>query len=273
MGVWSMPGPVPAGWYPQQDGTQRYWDGAQWTDYERPATPPPSGMQTAFRDESRATAEPLFNRDDPRWDQPEFGEEGPPAAPSLGEQSVLPERQPFYKQKWMIIPAILIIGLCAALVFVRPGATDQAVSPEPTQSASDTAAPTEPVRTVDPTGSAAGDYAVTIDGAHFTEDNEGAKAIVVDFTFKNGSAEATSFLLAIERKAFQNGVELANPAMVTDDANYDIGSPMKEVKPGATQTPVQWSWTLDDASDVTIEVSELFAQDGTLIASKVFRVS
>ena len=37
---------APAGWYPQSDGTQRYWDGTQWTDHvsrsgeETPPRPP-----------------------------------------------------------------------------------------------------------------------------------------------------------------------------------------------------------------------------------------
>ena len=25
----------PAGWYPQQDGAERYWDGTDWTDHVR----------------------------------------------------------------------------------------------------------------------------------------------------------------------------------------------------------------------------------------------
>ena len=29
---------TPAGWYPQSDGRQRYWDGAQWTEHFAPGT-------------------------------------------------------------------------------------------------------------------------------------------------------------------------------------------------------------------------------------------
>lgn len=37
---------APAGWYPQADGSQRYWDGAAWTEHRAPApgaqqVPPP----------------------------------------------------------------------------------------------------------------------------------------------------------------------------------------------------------------------------------------
>jgi hypothetical protein len=38
----------PAGWYPdtQKPGTQRYWDGAQWTEHTAPLdTPPPPPVQ------------------------------------------------------------------------------------------------------------------------------------------------------------------------------------------------------------------------------------
>ena len=33
---------APAGWYPQQDGTERWWDGQAWTAHSRPVPPPPT---------------------------------------------------------------------------------------------------------------------------------------------------------------------------------------------------------------------------------------
>lgn len=35
-----QPGSVPPGWYPQQDGSQRYWNGAAWTEDVHPPTRP-----------------------------------------------------------------------------------------------------------------------------------------------------------------------------------------------------------------------------------------
>lgn len=33
---------APAGWYPQHDGTERWWDGQEWTAHLRPVTSPPT---------------------------------------------------------------------------------------------------------------------------------------------------------------------------------------------------------------------------------------
>ena len=37
----------PAGWYPQPDGQQRYWDGGQWTENFAPGVPPVTPPVTA----------------------------------------------------------------------------------------------------------------------------------------------------------------------------------------------------------------------------------
>jgi hypothetical protein len=39
---------VPAGWYPDptQPGTQRYWDGSQWTEHRAPLSPSPAAAST-----------------------------------------------------------------------------------------------------------------------------------------------------------------------------------------------------------------------------------
>lgn len=33
---------APAGWYPQQDGSERWWDGQAWSAHSRPVPPPPT---------------------------------------------------------------------------------------------------------------------------------------------------------------------------------------------------------------------------------------
>jgi xanthosine utilization system XapX-like protein len=121
------------------------------------------------------------------------------------------------------------------------------------------------------TSSAASAYAVTIDGSHKTQDYEGKPVVVVNYTFTNNSDKDVSFMLAVSAKAFQNGVELEH-AIITGDADYDGEGAMKDLKPGASLT-VQEGYVLNDTSDVTVEVGELFNFKDTLIASQVISVA
>lgn len=112
------------------------------------------------------------------------------------------------------------------------------------------------------------DYAVTIDGFELAEDYSGEAAIVVTFTFTNGSDEDTSFLSAIHAKCFQNGVQL-DTAIVSD---IDSGSTLNELKPGATTT-VQEAYKLDDESEVTVECVEFLSFNDEVIAEKTFSLA
>ena len=131
-------------------------------------------------------------------------------------------------------------------------------------------APEEQAQEAEPEEEApASDYAVTIDGSTVATDYEGNPAIVVDFTFTNNSDEATSFAVACSQKAFQNGVQLET-AIVMDE---DLGNGyMAEIKPGAT-TQARLAFSLTDESEVTVEVSELFSLDDTILAEATFPVA
>ncbi len=113
------------------------------------------------------------------------------------------------------------------------------------------------------------DVAVTIGGASFSEDYEGAPVIVVDFEFTNGSDETTNFMTSTQPQAFQGGVELDSYAFVED---IDSSASMTDLKPGASVS-VQVPFTLRDESTVTVEVGELFSMDGSLLDSQEFDVT
>ncbi|WP_290995962.1 DUF5067 domain-containing protein [Gordonibacter sp.] len=111
-------------------------------------------------------------------------------------------------------------------------------------------------------------YAVTIDDCQVTSDYSGKPAIVVTYTFANNSEKATSFVVAISAKCFQNGVQL-DSAIVND---IDSQSTMNEIKPGTTTT-VQWAYLLDDQSDVSVECTELISFSDAVLAEKTFSVA
>lgn len=83
-----MAGTAPAGWYPQQDGMLRYWDGDCWTEHvartqDGPGHAPgsmtiaPGSSATSVAPRSQTGYEPPMNRDD--WDQPGYGQVPVPA--------------------------------------------------------------------------------------------------------------------------------------------------------------------------------------------------
>ncbi len=137
---------------------------------------------------------------------------------------------------------------------------------------SDTNAETSSAETVQAASSkqpeTAAKYAVTIDDGQVTTDYAGKPALLVTYTWTNNSDKATSFMVAVSGKAFQNGVQL-DSAIVS---GADTSASMNEIKPGATTT-VQQAYVLDDQTDVTVECTELISFDDTLIAERVFSVA
>lgn len=115
-------------------------------------------------------------------------------------------------------------------------------------------------------------YAVTIDGCDVTTDYEGNPAIVITYTWTNNSDEAQMFDVAIDDKAFQNGVELSFATVSYDSDDYDMMASMKEVKPGGTLT-VHQAFLLDDESEVTVQCEELFSFSGEILAEATYAVA
>ena len=84
---------APAGWYPQPDGTQRYWDGQHWTDHFAPAQPQTQVEATqVFASPSQA-----YSPDFPP--QPLTPEE-------LGEEA---GSRPWFKKKRFVIPGAVVV--------------------------------------------------------------------------------------------------------------------------------------------------------------------
>lgn len=111
----------------------------------------------------------------------------------------------------------------------------------------------------------ASEYAVSIDECRLAEDYAGEPVAVVTYTFTNNSEKATSFAVALRPQAFQNGVEL-NTAIGSD---WDSEKYMKDVKPGSSST-VEIGYSMEDDSDLTVEVTELFSFDETVLAEQTF---
>lgn len=80
--------------------------------------------------------------------------------------------------------------------------------------------------------------------------------------------KTTSYSSEYNATAFQNGVELDSPWFIDKDNSSD----RKDIKPGASIT-IQEAYTLDDESDVTIEIHEAWDWFDQPIVVKTFSVS
>ncbi len=114
-------------------------------------------------------------------------------------------------------------------------------------------------------------YVVTIDTCTAATTYDGKAAVYVDYTFTNNSEKATEPLAAVSCQAFQNGVQL-DTAILVNTEGYDGSNSMKEIKPGASIT-YQLAYVLDDASPVSVEVSNLFSLSDETLATHEFGVA
>lgn len=104
-----------------------------------------------------------------------------------------------------------------------------------------------------------GDYIVKIKESKVTEDYEGAKILIVTYSFTNLSDESEAFMYTINETLFQNGVELGDVFSSYGIEGYDSANQSKEIKPGVT-LDVQVAYKLNDSTtDVEVEISEFFS--------------
>lgn len=114
----------------------------------------------------------------------------------------------------------------------------------------------------------ASDFAVTIDAVEKTSDYQGNPAVIVSFTYTNNSDEATSMIASTRVELYQGGVQ-QDLAVVPD---LDTSASYNNVKPGVS-VPVQLAYTVNDDSDIDVEVYELISLDKKPLAAQSFTLS
>ena len=175
--------------------------------------------------------------------------------------------------KGLGIAGLVLSVIAFILVLVMQSAFSAALDQAMEESGLDTA--TAQGAAVEDSGSATEPQAaeqsacgVTIDGCRVTEDYQGNPAAVVTYTFTNNSDEATSFMVALYPKVFQNGVELGTAI----GSDWDSEKYSSDVKPGSSTT-VEMGYALEDMSDITVEVEELLSFSDAVLAEQTFSLS
>jgi len=114
-------------------------------------------------------------------------------------------------------------------------------------------------------GNTIGDYGCVVKSATLCKDWTDKDAVLVTYEFTNNSSDSISFDVALDAKAFQDGVGLETAILDSDETDYlDV-----EIKPGVTKE-VRKAYVLRDTStDVEIEISELISFSDDKLVSTV----
>lgn len=109
-----------------------------------------------------------------------------------------------------------------------------------------------------------GDYTCVVKGAEVCKDWEDKDAVLITYEFTNNSDSAISFDVALDARAYQDGIGLETAILDDDTDILDV-----DIKPGVTKE-VKKAYVLRDTStEIEIEISELISFSDDKIITKV----
>lgn len=169
------------------------------------------------------------------------------------------EKKKKKKKKWIIIAVVAVVIILIAAI--ASGGSDDSSSEDSNASAGTSAVSAESEEKANDT---VGDYKCVVKGAKLCKDWTGKDAVLITYEFTNNSDSAVSFDVALDARAYQDGVGLET-AILDEDTDYvDV-----DIKPGVTKE-VKKAYNLRDTStEIEIEVSELISFSDDKIVTTV----
>lgn len=169
------------------------------------------------------------------------------------------EKKKKKKKKWIIIAVVAVVIILIAVI--ASGGSDDSSSEDSNASAVTGAVSAESEEKANDT---VGDFKCVVKGAKLCKDLTGKDAVLITYEFTNNSDSAVSFDVALDARAYQDGVGLET-AILDEDTDYlDV-----DIKPGVTKE-VKKAYNLRDTStEIEIEVSELISFSDDKIVTTV----
>lgn len=169
------------------------------------------------------------------------------------------EKKKKKKKKWIIIAVVAVVIILIAVI--ASGGSDDSSSENSNASVGTSAVSAESEEKANDT---VGDYKCVVKGAKLCKDLTGKDAVLITYEFTNNSDSAVSFDVALDARAYQDGVGLET-AILDEDTDYlDV-----DIKPGVTKE-VKKAYNLRDTStEIEIEVSELISFSDDKIVTTV----
>ena len=108
-------------------------------------------------------------------------------------------------------------------------------------------------------GTLAEKYDVSIGDGKFVNDSLGNEFYAISYTFTNNSDEATQPFLAVQGKAFQNGVQIQDTMYLSGDYQDIANNRYSEIKPGASADVMQFFEISDKSTPIDFEMTPVLA--------------
>lgn len=173
--------------------------------------------------------------------------------------SETPAKKEKKKSKKGCLVAVIIVAVIGLIAIIAGVAGTK--SDTPADSSADSSASQQKTEAKKDDKNNVGNCKVELKDSKIATDYEGKKVLVVTYGFTNNDTKAQSFNVAIDDKAYQDGIELG---MVLSDYGidgYSYDEKIKDVKPGVS-LDVQCAYELnDETTDVELELSRWFASD------------
>ena len=148
---------------------------------------------------------------------------------------------------------VLLIGLLAtAAVFAGCGSSETAQTESAVSSSAET------TQTAG-SGTLDGKYDVSIGDGMFVTDSLGNELYAISYTFTNNSDEATQPFLAVQGKAFQDGVQIQDTMYLAGDHQEVANNRYLEVKPGASIEVMQFFEVSDKTAPISFEMTPVLS--------------
>ncbi|MGN0521124.1 MAG: DUF5067 domain-containing protein [Eubacterium sp.] len=158
------------------------------------------------------------------------------------------EKKKKKKKKWIIVAVIAVVIILIIAIAGGSGSGDDADTGNSGSSSVSAQGEEKSDGTI-------GDYGCVVKGASLCKDWTDKDAVLVTYEFTNNSDSAISFDVALDARAYQDGVGLETAILDNEETDWlDV-----DIKPGVTKE-VKKAYVLRDTSTpVEIEVSELIS--------------
>ncbi|MGH3458329.1 DUF4352 domain-containing protein [Aeromicrobium sp.] len=245
---------APAGWYPDSDGTNRWWDGDQWTDHQHPA---PGSAQTATAVAAPAQAQPPVRT----------------RADAKAEKAYAKATRPWYKKKrWIGLLAVIALSIVIAATSGGsdsggPEVVGNSSSGDTSSNSNKTGSKSNPVKVGETVKLEGTEYTVksakktpTVGGEFFKEKANGV-FVVVELTVENKKDETKTFLDEATKFIATNDKKYSTDSdgTIASAGEGDESFMLMDMQPDVPETGILvYDVPVGKAKGGLLEVSDLF---------------